>query len=401
MESRTTTRSERLAWSPEQALAADPATCALALVEQLEAAGLPLESLEIVLGFWARALDGLDPGPVPEARLDRLESDLQLETPTSPVLARWMESLVGSVAEAGDLDRVIRLLMQAHTTWTTAARVRAREEERRLFPIGGRLDGGRFTIHENIRGVPARGQYRALGRPAPPPGRFLVALGSPQKRTAGEIRRELALEVEGISPLVHLGPLAGHEDDYHALVEAEPMGRPTTELGLPMSIVDAVLIAIEVADVLHRAHRAGHVLRHLRPELVYVEPREGGLRLAGLAPRAEPFLAGASPCYGVPPLFDTLFAAPEVIALSRDVTPAADVFSLCAALGLWLTGEHPFVGDDAISQMQAIMRHSGRVWRGPTALGMVLSAGLDHDPAHRPPLEQLASDLAAAARRDV
>jgi len=179
------------------------------------------------------------------------------------------------------------------------------------------------------------------------------------------------------------------------------MGRPTTELGLPMSIVDAVLIAIEVADVLHRVHRAGHVLRHLRPELVYVEPREGGLRLAGLAPRAEPFLAGASPCYGVPPLFDTLFAAPEVIALSRDVTPAADVFSLCAALGLWLTGEHPFGGDDAISQMQAIMRHSGRVWRGPTALGMVLSAGLDHDPAHRPPLEQLATDLAAAARRDV
>jgi eukaryotic-like serine/threonine-protein kinase len=207
--------------------------------------------------------------------------------------------------------------------------------------------------------------------------------------------------VDGIAPLVHIGPLAGHDEDYHALVEVEPPGRATTDLRLPMSVVDAVLVAVDVADVLHRVHRSGRVLRYLRPELTYVEPREGGLRLTGLAPRAEPFLAGTSPCFGVPPLFDTLFAAPEVIALARDVTPAADVFSLCAALGLWLTGEHPFAGEDAISQMHAIMRQAGRVWRGPTALGMVLSAGLDRDPAHRPPLEQLATDLAAAARRDV
>jgi serine/threonine protein kinase len=209
------------------------------------------------------------------------------------------------------------------------------------------------------------------------------------------------MEVEGISPLVHLGPLAGHEEEFHAMVEAEPPGRPSTDLAMPLAAADAVLIALEVADVLDRLHRSGQILGTLRPELIYLETRGDRLHLAGLAPRAEAFLAGATPCYGVGPLFDTVFASPEVIAGNRPVTAAADVFSLCTVLGLWLTGEHPFVGDDPISQMQAIMRRAGRVWRGPTALGMVLSAGLDRDAAHRPPLEQLATDLAAAARRDV
>jgi hypothetical protein len=138
------------------------------------------------------------------------------------------------------------------------------------------------------------------------------------------------------------------------------------------------------------------VVRFLRPELVYVVDRPSGLELGGIAPRAEAFVAGATPCYGVGSLFDSVFAAPEVLAMAP-AAAAADTFSFAAMIGFWLTGEHPFEGDTPVAQLGAIAAGRGRMWNGPVALGMVLADGLDPDPAARPSLADLVRALERAA----
>jgi hypothetical protein len=120
----STTRDERLAWDPDEAveLARRPepdesSTVATAMYDQLSAAGVPVEAVEMCIVFFSRALDGLDPGPVPADRLARLDSDLELEHRTTPRLSPWLTALRRRIASAHDLDWTIRFLMQVQQTW--------------------------------------------------------------------------------------------------------------------------------------------------------------------------------------------------------------------------------------------------------------------------------------------
>ncbi|HEU4729901.1 MAG TPA: hypothetical protein VFT22_18520 [Kofleriaceae bacterium] len=129
----STTRDERLAWSPEQAIAAarrpgpdERSTVALAMYDQLEAARLPLDALELAIVYWSRALDGLAPGPVPAPRLAQLDRELAVEAQTAPPLARWLAALRRDVATAHDLDWAIQFLLQVRQTWTLTAAARTR-----------------------------------------------------------------------------------------------------------------------------------------------------------------------------------------------------------------------------------------------------------------------------------
>lgn len=124
---RATTREERLSWDPDEALVIarekqERAVVANAMCDQLQAVGVPLESLEMCIMFWSRALDGLDPGPVPPRRLERLDSDLAFERKQSPVMAQWLDALRGRSTTAHDLDWNIQFLLQVRQTWvlTTA-----------------------------------------------------------------------------------------------------------------------------------------------------------------------------------------------------------------------------------------------------------------------------------------
>jgi hypothetical protein len=67
--------------------------------------------------FWSRALDGLDPGPVPLPRLERLDADLAFERKQSPVMAQWLDALRGRSTTAHDLDWNIQFLLQVRQTW--------------------------------------------------------------------------------------------------------------------------------------------------------------------------------------------------------------------------------------------------------------------------------------------
>lgn len=259
------------------------------------------------------------------------------------------------------------------------------------FPVGARLEGGEI-ITEAIRGDAVRGMFRALDRRG---ARLLVTVTSRQTRPLDQLAADLRFELEGVAPLRHIGPV-GEGDEYSAMAEEEPAGRPSAELRLPLPPRVAVELAVEVAEVLERAHGEGLLLLFLRPELIYVEERGGAPHLSGIVPRPDLFVTGASAAYGAKPLFDHLFAAPEVIAMRADVTAAADVFSLCAALAVWLTGEPPFLGDTPTAQMGSIVAGRRREWRGPRALGMVLARGLERQPAARPALARLIAELRSA-----
>jgi len=73
------------------------------------------------------------------------------------------------------------------------------------------------------------------------------------------------------------------------------------------------------------------------------------------------------------------------------------MFSLTAILARLVTGEHPFEGDDATTQLFSITGNQRRPWRGPEGLGALVDRGLDPDPQRRPSAGELGQALAAIA----
>ena len=96
------------------------------MFDQLEAAKLTVDAVEMNIMFWSRALDGCAPGLVPPDRLARLDGDLAIEIRTSPVLGRWLGALRRGVARAEDLDWAIQFLLRVHQTWAMTTAVRDR-----------------------------------------------------------------------------------------------------------------------------------------------------------------------------------------------------------------------------------------------------------------------------------
>jgi hypothetical protein len=238
------------------------------------------------------------------------------------------------------------------------------------------LAGGRWTIGAPLRGGPDRGQFRAAGvEPA------LVSVGAPQRRPLAQVEQELGYSVPGVAPLLAVTDVVIEGVPYHALIEGEPPGRALTD----DAPANRRAVARELAEIVARAHAAGHVLVGIRPELVYFEDE----RCTGIAPRAEPFFAGMTErCYGVPPCFDEIYLSPEALML-RPLTPASDVFSLCATLVYLLEGAHPFAGDTIMERVTAALHGNARLG----SVEPVIRAGLSVDPAGRPDARTLAVAL--------
>jgi len=248
------------------------------------------------------------------------------------------------------------------------------------FPEGVRIAGGWWTIIERLRGEPDRGMYRAVGD-----GSVLVTMSAPQRRPNRELCARFGYAIAGIAPMIGIPAVALGGEDYDALIEREPAGEPVTQ----RRPADPRAVGRELAAIVARAHAAGRVLGGIRPELVYSD----GARCTGVAPRAEPFLAGAvERCYGVAPCFEQVYLSPEALAL-RPVTAASDVFSLCATLAYLFDGEPPFAGANLIERIGAAMRGAHR----ELGLPAVVRAGLAVEPEQRPCAAELVELLAATA----
>jgi hypothetical protein len=90
----------------------------IALVEQLRAAYVPIEALELCMVAFSYALEGLPPVcRVPADRLAHLDRALDQESFAYDTLARWMSALRSRISTVANLDVAIQLLFRARTTW--------------------------------------------------------------------------------------------------------------------------------------------------------------------------------------------------------------------------------------------------------------------------------------------
>ncbi|MDC3959959.1 hypothetical protein KEG38_39260 [Polyangium jinanense] len=264
------------------------------------------------------------------------------------------------------------------------------------FPLGATMAARRYGIAERARGLPEGRFHRGFDVTNPNGPTILVTLGGKQARSLDELARELELAVPGVGNLRYVGPLddtpAGVELD--ALAEEEPLGRPSvgsSATSRPFDLATTAGLGIALAAIVKGAHEAGLFLLGLRPELVYLDVRAKRTLITGVLPRHDRFLQTVNPPAPMAP-WPAIYMAPEILLDQAKPTDRADVFSLCAILTRWATGEPPFAGDFD-EQAAAMRRGERRAWTGPDELAAIVAQGLDPTPGRRPPLADVVAVL--------
>ncbi|WP_078946226.1 protein kinase domain-containing protein [Streptomyces exfoliatus] len=147
-----------------------------------------------------------------------------------------------------------------------------------------------------------------------------------------------------------------------------------------------------LAEALLAIHEAGIVHRDLKPGNVLVAedgPRVIDFGISRAADATQVTRTGT--VMGTPG-----FMAPEQIVSSREAGPAADVFSLGCVLVFAATGQGPFGAGGTAEILYRAVHHPPRLDGVPTALGPLIDACLDKDPALRPPAASVLATLGAA-----
>ena len=271
-------------------------------------------------------------------------------------------------------------------------------EEARAGGAAGPADGrrtvarGRVVIDEGLYLAAGQGIYRGHMVDDPQQKR-LVTQAVLHEDSAAALARRHALELPGIAPLEYAGPIDAPDHigwNGECIVEVEPRGQASIELA-PIDEKSAVQLALELLEVIGRAHAAGQVVGGIRPELVYLRRDvESRLRLAGLVPRGAMFLARAYPLSSGNPPFTRLYTA------LRDppLQPAGDVFAVSMTLLHLVMGRHPF-GDHYLEEVPRMMAGERPGWAGSPPLGEILIAGVEMDHTRRPSATEMAARLAA------
>jgi hypothetical protein len=249
-----------------------------------------------------------------------------------------------------------------------------------------------WRVTDWLRGETRYGQARGVG----PRGRRAIATFSlPPVRSLDEVGRELAPSPAAVAPIAGMAAIA---NGLVVLLEEEPAGLPLSTPAAPPSPEAALGLFAQLLAIVDGAGDATHVLRGLRPELVYWTRSSAGPVIAGVVPRGEALAAQARPQMGpgiVYP-FETLYAAPEV-ARGLLATAASGVFSACAILLYLLERRVPWQGDGPFEQL-------GLMLQGPpaisapldAAIARVVRAGLDPEPARRPTPQEIRAAIWAA-----
>lgn len=252
---------------------------------------------------------------------------------------------------------------------------------------------GRVAVDEGLYMAFGQGVYRGHLVLDPQQKRLVT-----QARLRDDVRidvlaRELEMNLPGIAPVEYLGPVDGPDVGSwvgQCMVEVEPRGEPVIAR-LPLRESKAVALALDIVEVLERAHSASIAIGGLRPELIYVHHGpDGELGLDQLVPRAPLFLARARPLSSGNPPFTRLYISP--LDAGDLPSPAGDVFALSATLFHLVSGVHPF-GDHFLEQMQRVATGQRQPWPGSAALGAILAAGLEPHSAARISLSELAAGL--------
>jgi serine/threonine protein kinase/tetratricopeptide (TPR) repeat protein len=177
-----------------------------------------------------------------------------------------------------------------------------------------------------------------------------------------------------------------------------------------LSVETAVGIAVQVADGLAAAHRAGVVHRDVKTANVMIS-RSGravildfGLAKA-LAGAKRDELDVTQTTGGGKPFGTPNYMSPEQVRGELNVDARSDVFSFGVVLYEMLTGAKPFAGATAVETMNAVLhtepRPLGEAARGvPPELEAVVARCMKKEPADRyPSAVELVADLKRVASR--
>ncbi len=158
----------------------------------------------------------------------------------------------------------------------------------------------------------------------------------------------------------------------------------------PLPVHAAVVLARQVADALARAHAASIVHRDIKPEnLLLSQGDVARVKLLdfGIARRAGP--RGSTPTGTGIAVGTPGYMAPEQARGTRDVGPAADVFSLGCVLFECIAGRPVFVAEHIMALLAKILveeapRLGDLASRVPPALDVLVGRMLAKNPLERP-----------------
>ncbi len=245
--------------------------------------------------------------------------------------------------------------------------------------------GDDSRIVDWLRGSSGYGQARCIRNDGQ------RALATFTLRQTQDQRMKLQLATRGVAPLLAID---SRPDGGAVMFEALPAGIPLSSPMLPLSADAALTLFAQLIAIASAAADAGQALRGLRPELVYLGR---GVRISGVAPRAEPFARemierDVSPEFP----FDATYTAPEIIR-DESSSSAADVFSSCAILLFLMSRRPPYGGGKRglLEQLAAMLEGPPEIATTlDPAIAHLVRAGLDPIPTNRPRAAELGDTLA-------
>lgn len=159
----------------------------------------------------------------------------------------------------------------------------------------------------------------------------------------------------------------------------------------PLNLGGLRLLAVGLALALEELHRAGLVHRDLKPGNVLLTPEGPRVIDFGIARSLEndSKMTATGSVVGSP-----AYMSPEQ-AEGRELTAAADVFSVGAILAMAATGSSPFPGNSTPQILYSVMRSTPELDQVPPSLHDLVAACLAKNPEERPTAREL---LEAAGR---
>ena len=199
--------------------------------------------------------------------------------------------------------------------------------------------------------------------------------------------------------IIQVYEVGEHQGLGYLTLEYAAGGSLATALaGTPQDPSSSAALLEELARAIHYAHECGIVHRDLKPaNVVMTESRIPKITDFGLAKLLEPEgeVTVSGTIMGTP----SYMAPEQLLGVSREITPAADVYALGAILYELLTGRPPFKGATPLSTLDQVANQEplvpSKLQRNtPPELETICMKCLEKAPSRRyPTAEALADDL--------
>jgi len=232
-------------------------------------------------------------------------------------------------------------------------------------------------------------------------------IGDPalRERFDREARTVAALNHPHICTLYDVGRQDGTNYLVMEYLEGETIAQRLEKGALPLD--QTLRCAIEIADALDKAHRAGIVHRDLKPGNIMLT--KGGAKLLdfGLAKSGAPGMTGAD-LSALPTTLPNLTAHGTILGTFQYIAPEqaeggpidarADVFSFGAVLYEMVSGRCAFRGSSVARVLSAVLRDDPRPLEAPPAIANIVTRCLAKQAAQR---FQTMADVRAALEQAV